>query len=478
MLCARRLPEASRAFIPVAALVVLTSCSRLLVGPAGTPSVSNGSEQLGLLNTDRQPVIPDVSQNGKHPMHWTRFLAPSGSHFVFLQDDPSGDYMWLSDAAHGAMVQLTMNGKFTAYPLSTPSGPFTPGYFTFVGSQIYVGGCIGSACNVVGIFTPKSKQFQIFKTPSGDGPGISHELTYGPDQNVWFTEGTHVGKLAASGVITEYPAPTIVGLNIISGGDGKIWFDGQTNTNACVQSAYFDSQCPWVAQMDPATGSYSQYYLGMYSGSFFEAFGYLGGGMTVANGNVYVLCGLNTNQSYGDPARTYLDEVSTTGDQTLFKLHHRQEGWTEASLTSLPNGDLWWGLNLPARANGIATWNPTQGVKAYIDPYQPGLLATVAGGDGNIWSIAANSNIVVYILNVISVSPKTLTLTGPKNTGVLTVMYGGSGTLKAESLNGNVARVAQSGPLAFTVTAVRAGKTQVVVGDSSHNSFAVDVTVH
>jgi hypothetical protein len=229
--------------------------------------------------------------------------------------------------------------------------------------------------------------------------------------------------------------------------------------------------------MAPATGSYTQYYLGISSGSYFEAFGYIGGGMTVAAGQVYVLNGLNTNQSYGDPQRTYLDRIDASGDQTLFKLHHRQEGWTEASLTALPDGNLWWGLNEQGHAQGLANWNPTQGVKGYVNPYQPGLIATAAGGDGNIWSIAANSDVVVYIINVISVSPKSLTLAGPKDTGVLTVMYGGTGTLKAESLNGNIARVAPSGKDAFTVTARAAGQTQVVVGDSLHNSFPVNVTV-
>jgi len=477
MIRARVLIAAHAAFV-AAAMLTLPSCnSRPFVGPDGTPSFANGTQPLALLNSEaRGSGDPYISQNGKKPVKWVRFKAPSGSHFVYLQDDPSGKYMWLSDAAHGAMVQLTMNGKFTSYPLAAPSGAFTPAYFLFVGSQAYVGGCVGSACNQIGIFTPKTKQFSVITNPSGDGPGMGHEFVVGPDQNVWFSESTHIAKITPSGVVTEYPAPTYVGTNIVTA-YGQIWFDGQANTNECESSEYIDSTCPWVAQMDPATGAYTQYYLGISSGSYFEAFGYIGGGMTVANGQVYVLNGLNTNQSYGDPQRTYLDRIDATGDQTLFKLHHREEGWTEASLTALPNGDLWWGLNLPARANGIATWNPTQGVHAYINPYQPGLIATAAGGDGNIWSVAANGDVVVYVLNVISVSPKSLTFTGPKQTAVLTVTYGGTGTLQAESLNGNIARVAPSGKDAFTVTAHEAGTTQVVVGDSLHNSFPVNVTV-
>ncbi len=474
----RVLIEPSRGAMIVAAIVALSACnSRPFVGSEGTPSFANGTQPLALLTTDQRSVDPDVSQGGKHPANWKHFTAPTGSHFIFLQDDPSGKYVWLSDAAHAAMVQVTMNGKFTSYPLSTPSGPFTPAYFTFVGSQIYVGGCIGSACNVVGIFTPISKQFQVISNPSGDGPGMSHEFVYGPDQNVWFTESKHVAKITASGVITEYPAPTYVGTNIVTAG-GEIWFDGQANTNACEESWYIDSTCPWAAQMDPATGSYTQYYLGIYSGSYFEAFGYIGGGMTVSGGQVYVLNGLNTNQSYGDPQRTYLDRIDATGDQTLFKLHHRQEGWTEASLTALPDGNLWWGLNEQGHAQGIANWNPTQGVKAYVNPYPPGLLASAAGGDGNIWSISANGDIVVYIVNVLTVSPKTLVLSGPKKTGVLTVTYGGSGTLSAVSLNGKIARVAPSGAHQFTVTARAAGTTHILVGDSLHNNFPVNVTVN
>jgi hypothetical protein len=480
MLRARILMAAARCGFLFAGVLSLASCeSRPFVGAQGTPSFTNGTQPLALLRTDAQrPFVPEIRQNGHSPQTWRMFNAPAGSKFVFMQADPNGKYMWLSDAAHSAMVRVTMDGTFTSYPLSSASGTFTPAFFTFGGSKIYVGGCAGSTCNLVGIFAPKTGQFQVISIASGDGPGAKHEFTYGPDKNVWFTETSHVAKITPQGVVTEYAAPTYVGQNIVAA-NGNIWFDGASYDYGCEESAYGGTTCPWVTQINPGTGNSSEYYLGVRSGAYFQAFAWLAGGMTVGpDGNVYVLVAIRTLSSYGAEFRTYMDELDGSGDQTTYALREEDNGWTQASLTTLPDGDLWWGANLIAKSTGVVQWDPVaHHGKTHPNYYENNALVSAAGRDGNYWAIDSKNNIIVYINNVLTVSPTSLTLDGPKDTGTLTVTYTGTGKLRAMSLNGNVARVASSGSLQYTVRALRAGSTQIIVQDNLHNSFSISVKV-
>ena len=56
-------------------------------------------------------------------------------------------------------------------------------------------------------------------------------ITAGPDGNVWFTETVgKIGKITASGAITEYPAPAGAG-DICKGPDGNLWFASGHNGN-------------------------------------------------------------------------------------------------------------------------------------------------------------------------------------------------------------------------------------------------------
>jgi streptogramin lyase len=456
----------------------LASCnSRPFVGDDGTPSYASGTASLSLERSGGGGT-PFIKQNGKPP-GWTILKVSSEEHYVALRPDPNGKVMWFADAGlHKSLVKMMMNGTTTSYALATGSGPFTPAYFTF-GSDgnIYVGGCVVSACNMVGIFSPKTGSFRTIATPSGDGPGANHEFVLGPDLNVWFTEASHVGYITPQGAITEYAAPQYVGQNIIVGSNGNIWFDGQTNSSGCETSAYRGTTCPWVAQMVPSTGAVSgPYYLGIYFSSYFQAFAFLAGGMEIGpNGDVWVLAALNEGCIYGFQFHTYFDDVAPDGDQTPIKLLKRNIGQTQAALTKARNGTLWWGSNFYGNGSGLLSYD--SGVEtSYKNPQGSVPLVVSMGSDENVWTIDKEGDIAIYLINLLDVSPTKLTLQ-PKGTGLLTVTYGGTSKLTTVSANPRIATAVLTGSLQFTVTGKRAGKTQITVKDTLGNSFIVNVTV-
>ncbi len=460
-------------------MFALASCnSRPFVGDGGTPSYASGTESLSL-DGGHGDDAPFIQQHGDSPQGWQIMKIPSGEHYVSITPDPGGKYMWFADAGqHKSLVKMTMTGSTTSYPLMTGSGPFTPAFFTF-GSDgnIYIGGCITSQCNMVGVFSPKTATFNTIKTPSGDGPAANHEFVLGPDLNVWFTESSHVANITPQGVITEYAAPQYVGQNIVVGSNGNIWFDGQTNSSGCESSAYRGTNCPWVAQMVPSTGAVTgPYYLGVYFSSFFQAFAYLAGGMEIGpNGDVWVLGALNEGCTYGDQFHAYFDDVAPSGDQTPIRVLKYNLGPTQASLTRASNGDLWWSASFYGRHQGLLRYNAS-GETKFPAPGNALPLIVQMGGDGNVWTIDKQDDIAIYLINLLNVSPNKL-IVAPQATSLLTVTYGGTSKLTATSANPRVASVVPAGNLQYKVTGRRVGTTHVTVKDTLHNSYIVTVTV-
>jgi streptogramin lyase len=421
------------------------------------------------------PQSPQVTQNGGH---WTIF-GPAGAKYVALEPDPGGKYMWLSDAAHNSLVRMTMSGSVKAYPLTGSGGSFTPGFFSFgPGGNIYIGGCIVSACNTVGIFSPKTGHFATYPVPSGDGPGTSDEFVAGPDGNVWFTERAHVANISPQGAIKEYATPDYPGVNIVVGGDHNIWFDGQANSDVCGNySGSRGSVCPWVSSLVPSTGVVTQYFLGIYSSSYFSAFEYLDGGMTVgADGDVYVLVGATELFAYVYLNVAFLDNVAPDGDQSSVRLGLHTHGSTQYALAAgPPSGAFWWGAKFRG-GSGLLNLEDG-GINKIQSPDNSIGLVVVAAPDGNMWSIDAKGNVAVYLLSPIVVKPPKVILTKPGATATLTVTYSGNSTLTATSSAPGIATVKPDGTLQYLVTGVHKGSTTIVIRDTMRNSFTVPVTV-
>jgi hypothetical protein len=445
--------------------------------------VSAGCSVQGLSSSrvapggSRDSLLPQVAQVG-NPIRWRIFKPAEGSRYRAIVPDPSGKYMWLTDYGQHALVRMAMDGTTQSYPLQAPSGAFAPGFFAFGrDGGIYIGGCVGTNCGVVGIMSADHSHFTVVHTPSGDGPGVANGFVYGSDNNVWFLEQNHIARITPERKITEYAPPDSfapLGPNIIVGGDKRIWFDGQTGEYNCPNS--YMSSCPFYGVIDPETGSIKTDWLNLGSGSYGTPIAGIDGGMALgATGNIYVLVDeVLLGYAYEN---FYFDVVTPGGGQSAIQLQWYEVAPSDTALTAGPDGNLWWGTGL-SFSGSLAVLNFTTGQHTFESPSHTYGVTLAAGGDGNIWAIDNQSNVLVYIIKTLSVSPKTLTFTKLGQTQTLHATYlGTSADLTARSSKPDVVKLTRTGSLAFAVTSVGAGSTSVIIQDREFNSFAVPVTV-
>lgn len=136
--------------------------------------------------------------------------------------------------------RITTSGSVSTFPL--PSGI---GYTTAITSgpdgALWFVVNNSSGTNSIGQLTT-SGQFTIFTDPSlgsADWDASDHryiwDITKGPDGALWFSsayasnlnDGSWIGRISTSGVVTQYPIP--FGVNpgpLTAGPDGAIWFAG------------------------------------------------------------------------------------------------------------------------------------------------------------------------------------------------------------------------------------------------------------
>jgi streptogramin lyase len=140
--------------------------------------------------------------------------------------------MWVADTLHG-LERVEASGKRTDVSLRFDSGghshAFFPAYLAAgPGGALYMTGCVDgqSACGFIGVRKPNG-YFSATPIPSGESARFSG-IVQGPDGAFWFTDAGNVGRIDASGIITEYPYGTGETANEFTGiavsADNKIWF--------------------------------------------------------------------------------------------------------------------------------------------------------------------------------------------------------------------------------------------------------------
>jgi streptogramin lyase len=386
---------------------------------------------------------PSVVQTGKQPIQWTQFLW-GGS--TTVDDDtriitgPDGR-MWYSDANGSQIIRMSMSGARKLFPLSYNGGTlFNPEQMT-VGADgnFYI---LPFGVPLVGVVTT-SGVLTTFPVPSGDVSYLNG-ITKGPDGNVWFVEQKHVAKITPSGVITEYPFASGDTTNsqgaITTGSDGNLWVTEPANT--------------LLTQVNPTTGAMTSVNIGCQGYSVVSA----------ADKNLWVNCSFD------------LARVTTGGAVTTFPT-----GFTmnpqPSSLAVGPDGNPWFAVS---SNNVIGEFN-TLTDQMTID-YPPNAFnsdyALTAGPDGNVWALDSGGEIDVYIIKIITVTPKNLTFAHGALMQSITVSENGATSWTAKSSKTSVATVAQGSPAdVFNVTSVAAGKAQITVNDGKGNSFSISVTV-
>jgi virginiamycin B lyase len=455
-----------------AAIALIASCAS-----PDAPGVSFGSLPADWSRTfnDTELLHPDVVQNGQKQLHWRSFATgmPSDSTLRGIVAGPDGKYIWYTNATYWTIGRMGMDGSTAVYRLHTPAGDFSPGNVT-VGAdrKLYLGGCIMSGCNVVGVLTGRGR-FVVYRTPSGDGPGQSGGLAKGPDGNVWFTERSHIGKITPSGQITEYGlsnGDTPAG-HVTAGGDGQVWFDEAAPSSSGVDT---------VGRIDTTTGKITELKARC---PFPGCTGSLGIAKS-GNGDVYLLVYW---AGYGG-SLYFLGRFAHAGNRGWIDVSKTQ-GW--GPITEGPDGAIWWGASCrQAYPSGppcsLARYDPATDRLSTAHGRNQGVVAVPAAGpDGNVWGIGAPfygttpNSIVVFVRNVLDVHPAFLGFAKSGISATLTATYTGPSPLSAASSNPSVASVTPTSPPGtFIVTANATGSATITVQDSMKNSFNVSVTVN
>jgi streptogramin lyase len=126
---------------------------------------------------------------------------------------PDGN-VWFT-GGNGTIARITPEGIIHQFrydiadsALGITKGPGATMWFTDVGDQVWRYDIVGRT------FTP-------FQLPAGTFPG---DIALGADGNLWFTQGSGLGRLTPEGVYTPFAVGEATAYAITRGPDGNIWF--------------------------------------------------------------------------------------------------------------------------------------------------------------------------------------------------------------------------------------------------------------
>lgn len=185
-----------RLAIEFSAAVVLT-CGCAATQPSTVPAFPGAAAR----------VLPASEGKGT----WHQFNVVGFPQGIVRAAD--GDF-WVADGdMSSTLSQVTPEGKVTNHIIGyealemalDPNGNF----------WITVGGNEKQIIRV----TPKLK-VTTFALTDAAGEGI----TVGGDQNIWFVEQTHIGKITTLGTLKEYPTGETGGSSGITWAEGLVWF--------------------------------------------------------------------------------------------------------------------------------------------------------------------------------------------------------------------------------------------------------------
>lgn len=349
-------------------------------GPDGNPLIYFDNEGNAVFNGN-------ITQNGSQINGDTVAFTGSGSTLVLdVQTDEPFNYLdnpdfenglesWISNAP--SVVNQTVNGNFTTNLdgwTGTMVGAAFPELFSNTGFESDT-----ASWNISGGGLYRITDYPVLSS-------TPYYITSGPDGNMWYTTtGNKIGKVTASGLVTEYTTPSSINIGqITSGPDGNVWYiSSATNKVGKVTSAGV------VTEYTVSAG---------------------GGGITTGpDGNIwYTLPGVNkvgkmtpngvVLQEYTFPSATgpkeivagpdgnvwvtfetgnRVGKITTAGDLTIVTT----TGSQPRGITVGPDNNIWY-VTFGAREVGRIT--PAGTVTTFTSPVTANFDIT-AGSDGNLW---------------------------------------------------------------------------------------------
>jgi virginiamycin B lyase len=379
---------------------------------------------------------PLVLQTGQNPQEWTSLKVKSATTGPLADITFSSQKLsWFTDPTDSLVGRADLNKNVKTFALTgmTPT-------FVAIGQHqlIYFDQCTSQIATMT-----TSGITATYQIPSGSI--ACGALTEGPDHNIWFAEANHIAKIDTAGKIHEFKFTDAAanGLGIATGPDQALWFTEQ-GVNA-------------IHKIVPSTHAITNYDL-----------------TPVGQCNpVGITKASDGNLWFGCSSAQLIGKITTSGTPTLIRTPFLVDGIK--AMGEGPDGNPWF---LNATTGAVAEIDATTGnIMINLSPYSSGAHAVTAGPDGNVW-VAGDKQVTVFIRNIITVSPTSLTFSAPGQYNYIQGSETGNPQLTAVSSNPNVASLAGPWPQnIYAVNANSVGTCYVTMSDSLGNSFRVTVTV-
>ena len=195
-------------------------CNHIAAGPDGnlwfTESEGDPPPQysyLGRIAPEGQVAFFQLPEPGQEPSSIT--AGPEGN--IWFTERGGYNTVKLGLIGQGKVARSTPQGEVTTF--STPNAKSDPGAITLGpdGNLWFA----ERASDEIARISPSFAEFTEF--PLASGNRVLSQIITGPDGNLWFTGGEGIGRVTATGLVTEFPTGDGTS-GITAGPDGNMWF--------------------------------------------------------------------------------------------------------------------------------------------------------------------------------------------------------------------------------------------------------------
>jgi streptogramin lyase len=398
---------------------------------------NTGAELPGVMKQG-SGLNPWIKQKGKAPINWTQVTTkpPISTYYTDIVSGPDTN-QWFIDYYSKSIVKVVPSSlKMTSFKIGVS------GFSLVVGSdhKFYVFNSTG----VELVTTAGAHTHAAF--PSDDSHPQFAGQALGPDGNVWFVEYKHIAEIAPSGAITEYAYPSGDTANsngyVAVGPDGMMWF------------TEYDRGI--VGKIDVSTKSITEYHM---PSNCTHPYAIVAG----FDGNLWMNC---NESGFGF--------ITTDGAPTVVLSNEWGMTYTR-HFTTDQNGNIWYPASVENAVGELLIRQ--NGITIYVPPpsYYPISTDNINfGTDGNIWAATDNHLIDAYIVQTISVNPRSITFTAPAQTTNVKVIESNTPAWTASSSAPSICSVAQGSPSnMFVVTDNGAGTATITFSDAIGNNVGL-----
>ena len=368
----------------------------------------------------------------------------------------------------------------------------------------------------------------------GSGPWLTYATSFtasavalGRDGNVWYCEGSLVGRISMTGVTTDFPLPSATCLGITPNPDGNEYFGESGGGIGGI--GQITPQGAITLFAGPESGAPSS----IETGSD-------GNVWAVHAGHVWRMTTQGVFTDFSSPGvggTVGFNQLVRGSDKNLWTFGHSGVGWAvwrigmDGSTTAFPlsqkisgiasgsDGGIWisqgahmvrldptTGQSISYQLSRVADgYDLTEGphhllyfvdrrttpftlgrfdiVKLKLRPNQSlanaSFGAMTFGPDSNAWITDTGvAQLHVFVVDAMSTDPTSISVAVGSSASLTASEKGVKQPLSASSSDSNVATVSSNGDDSFTVNGVAIGSCTITVSDSKGNSLDVPVTVN